>query len=216
MVGTVFISTGNLLIGQVLATVYSGIVFAQAFDYFRQSGRADPVGLRAFIGALVLMIAFAVAGQTASLYATVIQQVGVKSPHFPPMHYAPLFTNAIAITLSQAFMVHRAFKVTQSRLIVVILTCLVLFDGASWFIVNCNSMKTNDAPNAAQKLKDVLVLNSWVVINSAVSSATDIIISGVLTWKLLGVKRDGGGFNPSTDSVLSRLLQITVGVTTFL
>ncbi|KAM0746240.1 hypothetical protein T439DRAFT_384260 [Meredithblackwellia eburnea MCA 4105] len=210
MPATIFISKGMTLIGQMIASCGTGIAFVQSYDYFTLY-RKDPVGMKAFVGLLVTLLVFALITQTMSLYDTLITQEGVASPLFPLVHYLPLHTNVIAMGLGQGFFVLRTFRVWQSKVLAGGLYILVLFNTISWYFVNVSSQRTNVAKTPALKLARVTILNRWVVINSSTSAATDVLISGLLAWKLFEARRRGQGFSKHTDSMLSAMLPMTLG-----
>lgn len=207
---TVYIDNGHELIGQILATLASGVAITQSFDYFMLYTR-DSLKLRTFVGLMMAFMIFSLVGMSINIYSTLITNAGNASPHYAPIYFAALFANVVALTMAQAFFARRAYAAWNNYLILIVLGPLVVFNTVTEIIANIYSLLANNATSLPAEFAQLDKLIKWVEIGTSTSAATDILISIALGYKFFKTRQESKGFNKSTDGVISALLQMTIG-----
>lgn len=208
---TIFINDGHELVGQILATLAAGVAITQAFDYFMLYTN-DSLKLKTFVGVLIAFLIFSLIGQSINLYETLITNSGNASPHYPPIYFASLFSNVVALTMSQLFFVRRAYASwDNSKILLAVLVPLAVLNCITEIIANIYTLMSNNATTLPEEIGFLNKLIKWVTIGTSTNVATEILISFALGYKFYKTRQQSKGFNKSTDGVISALLQMTIG-----
>ncbi|KAF8902307.1 hypothetical protein CPB85DRAFT_1564660 [Mucidula mucida] len=192
---------GPLIAGTWIQQLLLGFILAQMVDYYRMQFDDDSKFNRAIVSLLLFFNVLLGGTDFHVLYRASVQHYGVYE-FFDlqewTMWLEPGFT-AIVGFIAQVFFLMRCWRITQSRIVVIVLSLLVLFSFGSGLAVSGSFVAFKRFSTLGQ-FKIPITL--WLIS----TSIADLAIAAILVFFLL---RSRTSFK-KTDAVISRLIQLSM------
>ncbi|KAH8923429.1 hypothetical protein BT69DRAFT_1333843 [Atractiella rhizophila] len=205
---------GPWLVGALASSALGGLVMTQSFGYYIRYPK-DRLVYKLLVLALSVgsITAWALNIALVWFYCITTRNDNSLLAH-PPSYQRPLTLFPVwCIFFSQCYFAHRCWLFLQRSILVgVVLAVLILASLATgladFIIFQKLFIGIGQTLNAhiVDQVQVVLELNLWVV------AASDLLISGILAYKLRASK---GNFNNATDSLLLRLIQMAMTTAAF-
>lgn len=187
--------------GILASTFLFGIVIAQTYEFY-DVYRDERVGMKVYVGLLILVTAIGCACDLVTLHFRLIQNFG----HYPAAMYGNPGSNSVVLFLSpitsaacQGFFAHRTYKSNRNVWVAAVLGVAIVGTLASGITVAAIAMVFYKTLSASSL--DFLL--SFIQAFTWMSAGVDVMISATFLYTMFAL---GKAEYASTDSVLRKLM----------
>lgn len=198
---------GASLMGKGMALFATGITTVQCYEYFAFHSSREKLPLKSFVALFFLLSILSAIFHLMNMYSIYITGFGdyLQASEVDWARRFDIFTVTFSAFCGQLFFLKRAYSLSKNKLLTIIILVLVFFTyGAA--LRSCAIIWAGDAGTSPD-------IGIWTEVSSWPGVAADTLICGMFMWYMHRPAKEVQGFRKSTDSVLQRLLTMTLSTT---